>query len=109
MKDSIVISDNKKMEVLPAGDILRLEAHRMYAVIFTKSKREIVYTKPLKILLDQLNPQIFFRVHKSHVVNLTAVKIYEKGRGGNIIMVDGSIIPVSQREKKKFLLRLCNK
>ncbi len=48
----------------------------------------------------------FFRVHKSHLVNLNFMKKYVKGEGGYLIMQDGSEIEVARRRKTAFLEKL---
>ncbi len=48
----------------------------------------------------------FFRVHRSHLVNLQHVKKYIKGEGGYVVMSDNSQVEVSRRNKIDFLERL---
>jgi two-component system, LytTR family, response regulator len=48
----------------------------------------------------------FFRVHRSHLINLEHVKKYIKGEGGYVIMSDNSQVEVSRRNKNEFLEKL---
>jgi two-component system, LytTR family, response regulator len=107
MRGKIVISDNKKIHAIDVTEILRLESQGGYTIIHSKNKQQFVSSNHLKIISKDLDSKLFFRVHKSHIVNLTEVKTYEKGKGGVIIMSDGSIVTVSRRNKAEFLKRFC--
>jgi len=63
-------------------------------------------SKNLKEFEDLLTEYNFFRTHHSHLVNLDCIKKYQSGRGGYVVMSDGSTITVSQRKKDDFLSSL---
>ncbi|WP_343667282.1 LytTR family DNA-binding domain-containing protein [Chitinophaga sp.] len=65
----------------------------------------IVY-RSLKEIENILRNKGFFRVHHSYVVNLNYMDRYVKGDGGEIIMNDGSCIPVSRHRKQDFMERI---
>ena len=46
---------------------------------------------------------IFFRAHKSYIVNLKFITQYIRGEGGEIIMTDGKNIAISRNKKQEFL------
>ena len=48
-------------------------------------------------------PKVFIRPHASHLINLNYIRTYLKGSGGQIIMDDNSIIPVSKSRKDGFM------
>lgn len=96
------------MHAINICDILRLESNGTYTIICLKNKQQFVCSKHLKVILSELDPSKFFRVHKSHAINLLEIKNYEKGRGGYVHMSDESTVPVSQRKKAEFLNRLRN-
>lgn len=99
----IIISDNRTKHILPISDIMRLESKRVYTIIYVKNKQQYVCSRNLKVVYEELHSQIFFRIHKSHVINLQEVKAYREGRGGQVIMSDNTIIDVAQRKKMEFL------
>jgi two-component system LytT family response regulator len=102
-KDSIIISDNRTKHVLQINTILRLESKRVYTIVFVKNRQQYICSRHLKLVLEELHSEFFFRIHKSHVINLREVKGYKQGRGGQVIMSDDSVIDVSQRKKTAFL------
>ncbi|CAN5882530.1 hypothetical protein BH11BAC7_BH11BAC7_16660 [soil metagenome] len=101
----LVVSMHNTKYVLPVKDILRLEAIRIYTVIYLKNKEQYICSKHLKIVCEELHSDSFFRIHKSHVINLREVKGYQEGRGGKVIMSDNKVLDVSQRKKATFIKR----
>ena len=99
----LIVSVNNTKFVLPVKNILRLEAIRIYTVIYVKSKEQYICSKHLKVVCEELQSDSFFRIHKSHVINLKEVKGYKDGRGGQVIMSDNMVLDVSQRKKTAFL------
>ena len=97
---------------LPAADglifeeienIVHLQAEGNYTFVFTNDKRKLLVSKNLKEFEDLLPPALFCRIHHSHIVNLNFIKKYHKGRGGFVILADGSEVEVSSRKKDEFL------
>ncbi|MBN8852357.1 MAG: hypothetical protein BGO55_01255 [Sphingobacteriales bacterium 50-39] len=91
---------------IPIKDIIRFEAKGSYTSIFLTNTEEIVATRNIKEYEDLLPDAIFCRVHNSHIINLHKIQKYHKGRGGYIIMEDGSNIEVASRRREEFLRRL---
>lgn len=106
MKGFIEIADNRKVHVIPLNEIFRLESQDGYTIIHTKNKQQHISSNHLKKIEKKLDAKLFFRIHKSHVINITEVRTYEKGAGGFVVMSDGSIVAVSRRNKSEFLKRL---
>ena len=68
------------------------------------SKLTVIETAELvKQLENKLNPNLFCKVHRSHIVNYMEIRRFSGTRGGIILMNDGTEIPVSIRRKAKFL------
>jgi two-component system LytT family response regulator len=91
---------------IPIKDIMRFEAKGSYTSIYLTSNEEIVATRNIKEYEDLLPDAIFCRVHNSHIINLHKIQKYHKGRGGYVIMEDGSNIEVASRRREEFLRRL---
>jgi two-component system LytT family response regulator len=87
-------------------DIIRFEAKGNYTVIFLNNGDQITATRNIKEYEDLLPGSIFCRIHNSHIINLQNIQKYNKGRGGYVIMEDGSSIEVATRRREEFLRRL---
>ena len=106
-----VISPNTRIAV-PTVDgfvfvimenIIRLEANGSYTFLFTTDNEKIVASRNIKEYEDFLPKNLFFRIHNSHLINLKKLLKYNKGRGGVVIMEDGTHIEVAIRRKAEFL------
>jgi two-component system, LytTR family, response regulator len=93
------------LEFVKAEDIVRIEAQGSYSVFHLTDKSTLLASKNIKDYEDILTGDTFFRIHNSHIVNLNAIKKYHKGRGGYIVMEDGTSIEVATRRKNDFLSR----
>lgn len=104
--DKLIIPDTHGFSVMDFDDIVRLEADGCYTnVIMIGGKNKIV-TRTLKEFEDSLPKNKFFRVHKSHLINLNFVKDYSNIDGGYVTMKDGSKVEVSRRKSPDFIKKL---
>ncbi|MCO6497576.1 MAG: response regulator transcription factor [Chitinophagaceae bacterium] len=87
-------------------DIVRCEAMTNYTIIHLKNNQKITVARTLKDYEQLLEDCNFFRIHNSHLVNLKYIKNYKRGKGGTIILSDGTQIEVSTRRKDQFLKRI---
>ena len=88
---------------LAVADIIRVASDGSYSVFYTTGKKKYMVSKNLKVYEDLLPGQTFFRVHKSHLINIKKVKKYLRTDGYFAEMEDGSIVEISRRKKDEFL------
>jgi len=81
-------------------NIIRLEGERNYSYIHIVGGKRILCSKPLGELEEMLDGSVFYRCHKSHVIN----KLHIQGNPGKITinMSDGTEIPIARRKKEIF-------
>ena len=91
------------------NEIVRCEAQGNYTDVRLSDGRSLLITKRLKHYEDILINDDFFRVTKSHLVNLNFVRRYVKGRQAMIEMTDGQLIEVSMRKKEALLEKLASR
>jgi len=91
---------------VPFQDILRFEGRGSYTNIYLSGGEQIVATRAIKEYEEMLPESVFFRVHNSQIINLHKMQRYNKGRGGEVVMEDGSVIEVASRRRDEFLRRL---
>ena len=104
----IVLKDSDSFYFIKVSEIIRCEAQGPYTDFFIQTGQKITISKSLKEYEDILEPFGFVRVHHSHLVNLNKVLRFDKTMGGNLIMDNHHIVPVSQR-KKEHLLEILNR
>jgi len=102
---TIALPTFEGLEFVEVGDILHCEGSSNYTYIYLAGGGKILVSKTLKEVEALLTGHHFCRVHHSHVVNLQHVRRYIRGKGGELVLKDGTVVPVS-RAKKEDLLRL---
>jgi len=100
IKDRIGISTSDGIEVIKHSDISYCQAEGNYCTIYSRSGREVLASKTLKVMQAALNENTFLRVHQSYVVCLADIQKVSKKY---IILENGKSIPVS-RARRSFLL-----
>ncbi|MBS1604759.1 MAG: response regulator transcription factor [Bacteroidetes bacterium] len=87
-------------------DIIRFEAKGSYTSICIHNDEPVMATRTIREYGEILPESIFFRIHNSHIINISRIRKYHKGRGGSVEMEDGSVIEVATRRRDEFLRRL---
>lgn len=88
------------------ADIVRCEADSSYTTFYMSDKTKIIVSKTLHEFEESLADYNFFRIHHKHLINLSHLKEYIKGKGGQVIMTDNSVLDVSVRKKNDFLNKI---
>ncbi len=98
-KDGLVIVNNQ--------DIVHLEASESYTSIYLTDGRKYLSSKNIKVFEENLNPNIFFRTHKSHIINFAHhLKEFNRSLGNLAVMSNEKQIPVSRRKLTEFLSKI---
>jgi len=87
-------------------DIVRCEAEDNYTHIHLRTGEKITASRTIKSYEELLSSVNFYRVHKSHLINLNYMRKFIKGDGGYLIMDDEKKIEVSRRRRPAFMLRI---
>jgi len=106
-KDKIILKTFDHIHLVNQDEVIRVEADKNYSTFYIIDGRKIMVSRSIKDYEDQLNNKGFYRIHKSHIINISLVKYFEKAEGGYVVMCDGESIPVASR-KREFLLQLFN-
>ncbi|HVI48228.1 MAG TPA: LytTR family DNA-binding domain-containing protein [Chitinophaga sp.] len=85
------------------SDIVHLEAQSNYTLIYFHNHPKLLASRTLKDFEELLPANMFFRTHHSHIINLSYIKRYIRGDGGQIEMQNGNYVMVSRRKKEEFL------
>lgn len=72
----------------------------------SEAQKKILITRNLGEYEAVLTTQGFVRIHHQYIVNMRHVSRYVRGRGGCIVMSNGTELPVSTRRKDDFFGRL---
>jgi len=102
-RKKITIPTGNELIFLDIDDIIRCHSDVNYTTIYKTDKQKIVVAKTLKEFEEMLSEYHFFRVHNSDLINLSYIKSYNKGKGGSVVLTDGTELEVSTRRKDDFL------
>lgn len=104
--DKLLLPASHGFEVLLIDNIIRFEAEGSYTkVVLTNGKNKII-SRTLKEFENTLSDKLFFRTHKSHLINLKLVKDYSNVSGGYATMIDGSKVEISRRKAAEFVQKI---
>jgi two-component system LytT family response regulator len=99
----IMVPTQKGFELIRIVDITRFKGDGNYTKIHQLNGETFLSSKGIREYESMLVMHRFFRIHKSHLINLNYVKNYIRGRGGQVVMEDGSTLEVSRNKKIEFL------
>lgn len=99
----VAIPTMEGLEFFELDDIIRCQAEGNYTKLFMNSG-SLLISKTLKQVTELINSEQFVRPHNAHLVNMKYIKKYLKGVGGQLVLDDGSIVPVSRYRKKDLKL-----
>lgn len=88
------------------NNIVYCQAEESYCKIFTNRNEVILVARTLKNIEELLPEELFFRIHKSHLVNMNYIKSYSKADGYKIILENGVELDVASRRNEEFLKAL---
>jgi len=104
--EKINISADGKVYLLEKKDVIMLKSDKSYTTVYLTSEQQIVVSKTLKEVEKKFQFPEFFRVHNSYLINLTHVKEYLKGLGGELIMSNGYTAAISRNKKAELFKKL---
>lgn len=109
--DNLKSKDHLKKIAIPSvegysfvdiSEIISLEADGKYTKIVTKGGTRTLSTKNIGEFEELLDPQLFFRTHKSWIINLNHVKKFFKNES-QVLLSNDTTADVSSRRKDDFM------
>jgi two-component system LytT family response regulator len=97
------IPTEEGLELVPFEQIIQCKAERAYCFFHLINNKKILVSKPMKEFEVALINNGFFKVHKSGIVNLQFAEKYVRGKGGHLVLSDGSTVSVATRKRDELL------
>ena len=100
----ISVLEGRELRFVTTDEVLFFRSDHKYTAAVTREREHLV-SRPLKQLVSELDPDAFWRVHRSYVVNLRAILSVRKLGGGGLEIVlrdHPERIPVSQQYAHRF-------
>jgi two-component system LytT family response regulator len=92
-------------EVIQLKDVIRCDANDNFTDFILADGRKMLICRTLKFYEELLEEFDFLRIHKSHLINVQHVKKYLKGKGGQVVMSNSSVVDVSPNKKEDLMKR----
>lgn len=103
--DTIPLASQNGLAFIKLHDILYCESSGNYTRFYTSNAKPFLVSRQLGDYDTLLPGDNFIRIHDKYIINISCIKEYRKGSGGEVVMEDGKILPVSSRRKEDLLHR----
>jgi two-component system LytT family response regulator len=100
---AVLVSESDGFSVVRWEEIVYCEAAKNYTVFSFEDGKKIIASRTIGEYELLLGEHGFMRTHKSFLINLSKVAKYINGRGGQVAMVDKTLLPVARERKQEFL------
>jgi len=109
VSDTIMLHSAKEVHFIPVSQIIRVAGENNYSVFTLTNGQKLTVAKTLREYEELLIPHQFYRIHKSHIINLSYLVKVNKGEEFFVQMSDGATLEVAARRKTDFLKAMCER
>ena len=102
LNHQLIVPHKRGFRVITFKNIIRLEADDNYTEIYLADGSRVVTPKTLKEFEVKMMTNWFFRIHRSHMINLFHFKEYLSEDGGYAVMNDGSKVSISKNRTNEL-------
>lgn len=101
--DQVFVKDGEKCWFVKLSEIRLFESVGNYARVFFAGNKPLIL-KSLNALEERLDPRVFFRANRKHIVNMRMIEKVEPYFNGGLLLElkGGDKIEVSRRQTVKF-------
>ncbi|MEI7736538.1 MAG: LytTR family DNA-binding domain-containing protein [Ferruginibacter sp.] len=103
--EKIPLSTSNGLIFVKLSDIMYCESSGNYTNFYLFDDKKIMVSRQLGEYEKLLPDTNFIRIHDKYIINLTYIKEYIKGSGGDVVLENGKELPVATRRKEEFLSR----
>jgi two-component system LytT family response regulator len=100
-KIALPVSDG--LLFVSVSELIYLKADGAYTEIFMQDQNKVLVSKNLKEFEGLLTNPLFFKTHRSFIVNLSKVKQLVRGDGGYLLMENGDEVSLSKDRRDEFI------
>lgn len=100
----IAVSVGNSIKFINLEEVCYFKADNSYCEIIFRDKKKLVASRTLKNFEEGIvGNDLFFRCHKSYIINLNYVSEFVKSDGGYIVLKNQELIPISAEKVPEFL------
>jgi DNA-binding LytR/AlgR family response regulator len=79
----ITASQGDELRLITTDEICYFQADNKYTLVVTPDKESLI-RRPIKELADELDPQVFWQIHRATLVNVNAIAGITRDLGGHL-------------------------
>lgn len=101
--DQVFVKDGERCWFVKLGEVRLFESVGNYAKVFFGSNKPLIL-KSLNALEERLDPKVFFRANRKHIINLQSISKIDTLFNGSlkVTLQGGEEIEISRRQAVKF-------
>lgn len=100
--DNITVAEQFGFRIIKTADLMYLEADSSYTILHLSGLNKIVATRSLGDFEKILDSAVFFRIHKSTIINMNYLKGFSSYEGNFAELSDGTMLNISRRKLNEF-------
>jgi two-component system LytT family response regulator len=100
--EKITIAEQFGFRMVKVADLMYLQADSNYTILHLSGLDKIVATRALGEFEKLLESPMFFRIHKSTIINMNYLKAYSSYEGNFAELTDGTKLSISRRKLNEF-------
>lgn len=100
--EKITVSDQFGFRMIKVSELMYLEADSNYTILHLSGFEKIVATRTLGEFEKLLKSPLFFRIHKSIIINLNYLRAFSSHEGYFAELSDGTRLSISRRKVNEF-------
>jgi two-component system LytT family response regulator len=107
----LILKQGGQIYVVLQDDVYYMKAKGFYTQVFFTHKNKLlsaVVSKPISDIEVEYSNVLFYRVHKSYMVNVKKIKAINKAEAITLKLMNDDCIPVAKRRLNNFLAFLNN-
>ncbi len=79
----VTASQGTELRLITVDEVLYFQADNKYTTVVTAAQESLI-RRPIKQLIDELDPQVFWQIHRSTLVNVNAIAGLIRDVGGHL-------------------------
>ncbi len=103
----VPVTSGDEIHLLRPEEIVYLKADNIYSRVHTRD-RDYHCDLPLGVIEKRLDPDHFFRIHRSYLVNISRVRKVQRDRSDCSVEINGEEVrlPISRTKLQTFLVEI---
>lgn len=99
----IAVATNKGTRYLKLSEVASVQAMAPYCYLYLVNGQRLFSNQSIRHYAEKLQETGFVRIHKSWLINVRAVTLYDNEGHGEVTLVNEQRISFSRGKKRKFL------